>query len=83
MIEIKVIVAMLCQRLRLKLVPGQTIMADAITRLPKYGILVEVACSISHYRMIVVNRCSRAPTSTRSDCRRPSAVPATSSSRSA
>jgi len=42
MLEIKTIVAMLLQRFSMKLVPGQKIQADAITRLPKYGILVEL-----------------------------------------
>jgi cytochrome P450 len=42
MLEIKVIIAMLVQRFTLKLVPGQKIVADGITRLPRYGLYMQV-----------------------------------------
>ena len=42
MIELKVIVSMILQRFQLELAPGQTIKADPVTRLPRYGLYVRI-----------------------------------------
>ena len=43
MIEIKIIVALLVQRLRMRLVPGQRIHADPISRTPTHGMYMQVS----------------------------------------